>query len=262
MDGTLHQTEQRQDEFFSRVHSPLQLLALIDHLPATYFFAKDKQGFFVHVNRAQLDMLGLQEQAEVLGKTDHDFFVPEVADRYQNEDQQVMATGKALVDQVCVVPDATGVLRWYVETKIPLFDREGQAIGVAGILRDLEKAGAALAPYQRLGDAISHISNHYAEKIVVDRLASLVHLSVSQFNRTFKKLFKISPAQYITRVRINAACSMLQANSDSIETIANRTGFCDASHFVRQFKKIMRLTPRDFRKQCMDCVSQSKKISM
>jgi len=248
--------QQQQNRFFSAVQSPLPLLALIDHLPATYFFAKDCQGRFVHVNRALRDVLGLTCESDVSGKTDADFFVPEVAQRYRDQDQQVMSTGTPIVDHVCGVPDAVGVLRWYVETKIPLFDSENKVLGVAGIMHDLEKAGATQAPYQRLSQAISHVSDHYPEKISVQELASLVDLSISQFNRTFKQLFRITPAQYIVHVRINAACSMLRATSDSIEVIASRTGFCDASHFVRQFKKIMQLTPKGYRHQWVSSASE------
>jgi len=252
MNNSFSLFKERQDQFFSQVYSPMPLLALIDHLPATYFFAKDKLGHFIHVNRALLDVLGLSDEIELSGKTDYDFFAPDVANRYRSQDQQVMGTGNALIDQVCGVPDASGVMRWYVETKIPLCDRNNRAIGVAGIMHDLERAGATLAPYQRLSRAINHISNHYAERIRIDTLASLVHLSVSQFNRTFRQLFKITPAQYITRVRINAACSMLRETSDSIEQIAARTGFYDASHFVRQFKKLMKITPRTCRNQWLN----------
>ncbi|TWU28330.1 AraC family transcriptional regulator [Bythopirellula polymerisocia] len=244
-----------QNEFFSHLESPGSLMALLDHLPAIYFFAKDHQGCFMHVNRALLDVLGLSEETDVIGKTDYDFFSLEVADRYRHQDQQVMTSGRPLTNHVCGVPDASGILRWYVETKIPLYDRQNRPIGVAGIMHDLEKAGATLAPYQRLSQAITHISNHFAEKITLDSLASLVHLSVSQFNRTFKQLFKITPAQYINRVRINAACSQLRSTSDSIETIASRTGFCDASHFVRQFKKVMNLTPKTYREQWVSTIA-------
>lgn len=249
---SLDEFRERQNDFFSAVQSPLPLLSLLDHLPATYFFAKDNEGRFVHVNRALLDVLGASSESEVWGKTDADFFMPEVAERYRSQDQQVMATGQAVVNHVCSVPDAIGVLRWYVETKIPLYDAEERVLGVAGIMHDLEKAGATLAPYQRLSQAISHVSDHYAEKISVETLASLVHMSISQFNRTFKKLFRITPAQYIVRVRVNAACAMLRATSDSVETIAAHTGFFDASHFIRQFKKTMAITPKDYRQQWID----------
>ncbi|MEM8945113.1 MAG: AraC family transcriptional regulator [Planctomycetota bacterium] len=238
-----------QEQFFSHVGSSMQLLALIDHLPATYVFVKDRAGCFLYVNRALRGVMGIEDESQLLGKTDYDFFTADVADRYRDQDQQVMTTGKALVDHVCVVPDAAGVLRWYMETKVPLSDKQGRQLGVAGIMHDLKKADATLAPYQRLSAAVSHISNHYAERLTVTELAKLVDLSISQFNRAFKQVFKISPAQYITRVRINAACTMLRSSADSVEVVAASTGFCDASHFVRQFKKTMQLTPRAYREQ-------------
>lgn len=249
---------ERQDAFFSRIDSPLPLLSLVDHLPATYVFVKDARGCFVYANRALMALLGVENREALAGKTDYDFFDSEVADRYRDQDHQVMATGEAMVDHVCVVPDPVGVLRWYVETKLPLFDQHSRPLGVAGILHDLRKAGASLAPYQRLSQAVSHISEHFAERITIEILAEMVDLSVSQFNRTFKQLLKISPAQYVLRVRINAACTMLRTTSDSIELIASRTGFCDASHFVRNFKKTMSLTPRAYREQWKNTVAIGK----
>jgi hypothetical protein len=51
-----------------------------------------------------------------------------------------------------------------VQSPLPLLDAGNCAIGVAGIMHDLEKAGATLAPYQRLSQAISHISNHLCNR--------------------------------------------------------------------------------------------------
>jgi AraC-like DNA-binding protein len=251
-----------QETFFSRIDSPLPILSLVDHLPATYFFVKDASGFFVFANRALMSLLGIDNKEALAGKNDHDFFDASIADRYRDQDHQVMASGEPLVDHVCVVPDSMGILRWYVETKIPLFDREGVPLGVAGILHDLKKAGAALAPFQRLDRAMSYISERYADRISVEMLANMVNLSVSQFNRTFKRLFKISPAQYVSRVRIYEAGTMLRATSDSVEQIAARTGFCDASHFVRQFKKTMDTTPRQYREKWKTSVANDKAKSL
>ncbi|TWT75695.1 HTH-type transcriptional activator RhaS [Posidoniimonas polymericola] len=235
--------------FFESVGSPLQLLELLDHLPATYFFAKDLQGRFVHINAALLEALGLCDERLVIGRTDHDLFLPQVADRYRSADAAIIESGNPLTDHVCAVPNASGVLRWYVETKIPLLDSRGRTVGVAGMMYDLAKAGAMLAPYERLNEAITHITNHYEEKITLENLAELSHLSVSQFKRVFKQLFRQTPAKYVTHVRINAACLMLRETSLTLESIAVRTGFYDASHFSRLFKAEMNQTPRSFREQ-------------
>lgn len=241
--------EIREKSFFSKLQSPDQLLALLDHLPATYFFAKDLEGRFVHVNQTLADVLGVSHESELIGKTDYDLFSPEVASQYRVLDRVVEKSGRPLNNHVCAVPDSSGVLRWYVETKVPLTDASGKTIGVAGVMYDLEKAGAMLAPYERLNAAITHITNRYAEKITLNVLADLSHLSVSQFKRVFKQHFRITPTQYLRQVRINAACLLLRETSHSIENIAERTGFYDASHFVKQFSTKMKQTPGEFREQ-------------
>lgn len=233
--------------FFDQLNSPAQLLSLLDNLPATYFFSKDLEGRFVHVNHALVDALGLVDTSEVIGRTDYDLFPPEIASQYREQDQAVIDSGHAQSNHVCAVPNAVGVLRWYVETKIPLFDAQGNTIGIAGVMYDLEKAGAMLAPYERLNAAITHITNHYADKITLEVLAERSHLSVSQFKRVFKQLFRVTPSEYLFRVRINAACLLLRESSASVESIADQTGFYDASHFVKQFRAAIGQTPREFR---------------
>ena len=235
--------------FFEKLASPGQLLDLLNHLPASYFFAKDLEGRFVHVNQALIEVLGLQSESEVIGKTDHDLFPREVADQYRRQDKSVIQSGQSLNEHVCAVPDSSGILRWYVETKIPLLDTDGKTIGVAGIMYDLEKAGTTLEPYERLNAAITHITNHYSEKITVESLAKLSHLSISQFKRVFKQLFRITPNLYLRRVRINAACVLLRETACSIEAIAEQTGHYDASHFARQFRAQMHVSPGEFRDQ-------------
>ncbi|MEN1680433.1 MAG: AraC family transcriptional regulator [Planctomycetota bacterium] len=233
--------------FFSQVASPAPFLELLSQLPSTYFFAKDTDGRFVHFNSAFLVAIGLTDAQHVLGKTDHDFFLPTVAEGYRDTDRRVMASGQPLLNHVCSVPNRAGVLRWYVETKVPLHDAHGQPLGVAGVMYDLAGAGAMLAPYERLKAAISHITDHYDEKITLAQLAALSHLSLSQFKRVFKQLFRQTPQQYLAQVRVNAACILLRETPDSLESIASQTGYYDASHFSRQFRAQMGRSPSDFR---------------
>ncbi|MDX1564034.1 MAG: AraC family transcriptional regulator [Phycisphaeraceae bacterium] len=238
-----------QADFLNRVVNLRGFLQLFDTLPEVYFFAKDTDGRFTMMNRPLMQVLNVDRPEQVLGKTDDDFFSPDLAERYRREDQEVMAAGRLVAHRVWIVPDARGVIRWYVSSKIPLMDRAGRTLGIAGAMRDYEKAGAALAPYQRFAEAMRHVAEHYDRKITAAELAKMTHLSVSQFNRQFKKLFSITPAQYIGQVRLNAACRLLAATNESLESIAAQTGFFDASHFVKQFKKSLDQTPAAYRRR-------------
>lgn len=221
-------------------------MSLFDHLPAVYFFIKDADGRFMYINEALKKVLGRRDE-QIIGRTDDDFFSPELADAYRAEDREVMAGGRTIADRVWLVPDASGALNWFVSTKTPLKDRKGKAIGVAGAMQDIQKTGAVLGPYEQMSDVVRFVAEHYAEKITVEVLAGLAHLSPSQFTRQFNRLFQTTPGKYLTRIRINAACSLLTRTDLDLATIALRCGFHDASHFVKQFKKQMGQTPGEYR---------------
>ena len=95
------------------------------------------------------------------------------------------------------------------------------------------------------------MKDNHSHPIEVKELAKLVHLSVSQFERRFRKVFQISPLKHIMNVRIRSACLMLTTTNDTIAAIALDCGFYDHSHFTRNFRKIMGISPKDYRKQYM-----------
>lgn len=232
--------------FLSKLRSDQVIVELFEHLPAVYFFIKDDRGRFIVVNKALKKVLG-KSDADIVGKTDDDFFSPELADAYRAEDREVMAGGKTVSDRVWLVPDHGGTLSWFLSTKSPLFDTRGKAIGIAGAMQDVQKTGAVLGPYEQMSDVVRYVAEHYAERITVAELAELAHLSTSQFTRQFNRLFQITPARYLTRIRINAACSLLTRTDLDLAAIADRCGFHDASHFLKQFKKQMSMTPGEYR---------------
>jgi len=237
---------QLRDAFFRQLGDEQVVVRLFDHLPAVYFFIKDTQGRFMSVNASLCKVLGSSEAA-VIGRTDDDFFSPELADAYRAEDREVMHTKRTITDRVWLVPDRSGALNWFVSTKTPLLDRRGEAIGIAGAMQDVQSTGAVLGPYEQMSDVVRFIGEQYAEKITVDQMAELAHLSNSQFTRRFNALFQMTPARYLTRVRINASCSLLTRTDLDLTSIAARCGFHDASHFVKQFKGLMGVTPGEYR---------------
>lgn len=238
-----------QENFWRRLNDPGQLGRLFDYLPDTYFYAKDAGGRFVMVNEAFARMYGSRSTEAMIGKTDHDFAPRDLADAYVAEDRRVMQSGRPIVHQAWLVPNYQGDIKWYLSSKIPLFGRHGKVIGIAGAMRDVEAAGLFLKPYHEMERATSHVLAHYAEKIEMPHLAQLAHLSLSQFDRRFKRLFQATPQQFVLRVRIHAACRRLMITGDSAAQIAQQTGFYDQSYFTRQFRRHMGLTPAAYRRK-------------
>jgi transcriptional regulator GlxA family with amidase domain len=140
-------------------------------------------------------------------------------------------------------------LKWYLSSKIPLFDRNDKVIGIAGAMRDVEKASDILAPYRELEAVLNYLLTHYEEKIDFHGLARLASLSLSQLDRRFKRLFQLTPQQFLLRVRLNAACQMLTSTEKGISQIALQTGFYDQSYFTKHFRRQMGATPTAYRRK-------------
>ncbi len=242
-------TPQLIQSFFLRdMRDARDVASLFDYLPETYFYAKNTQSQFTMGNRSFLDLLGAQNLEQVLGKTDRDFFVPGIADKYIAEDRAVMKARAPIPNQIWLVPDSQGDVAWYISTKTPLFDRQDRVIGIAGAMRRFEKAGTAPNPHHEMSKVIEHIQSHHAGRIEVKRLAEMAHLSISQFDRKFKQRFGMTPLQYITRIRVDAACGQLVKGEKSLSRIAQDSGFYDHSYFTKQFKKLIGMTPKQYRR--------------
>jgi len=225
-----------------------QILSLFDQLPHAYFYMKTAESCFVKVNAAMCSIMGVADERALLGHTDRDFFPPELAEKYIAEDRLVMRRRQPLLNQIWLVPSSDGTLRWYVSSKIPLLGRGGKALGIAGIMRDFEHAGALLGPYQCMAPVVRYIERYFSEAVETGTLARLIHLSVSQFERRFRAVFHLTPMQYLLRVRISAACKALVSSDTSLAHIADACGFYDQAHFTRQFRTVMRLTPSAYRR--------------
>jgi PAS domain S-box-containing protein len=238
---------QRRD-FLASVASPAGFEVLFDYLPDVYFFVKDDAGRFMRCNRAFANLLCACSEEEVLGLRDADFFPSALADNYVRDDHLVMASASDIVDKVELVRTADGSMNWYSTTKLPLLDANNAVIGVAGITRDISKMKSNSERFSYWAPVLETITANYADAIPMATLAAKVSLSVSQFDRRFKKHFRTTPRKYLTDVRINAACQLLSSSNLSVATIAVQTGFYDQSHFTKQFTKLKGTTPAQYRR--------------
>ena len=119
------------------------LRAVLDTLPDFIIF-KDQDSVFRVVNRAFCEFVGLAEE-EIIGKTDFDLFPPEDAQRYRQEELEVMRSERTAIN-VHLLQGTTGV-RWDEAIKTPLYDEQGRVMGVLTAGRDVT---ARMGAEQRL----------------------------------------------------------------------------------------------------------------
>ena len=80
-------------------------------------------------------------------------------------------------------------------------------------------------------------------------MADMARLSRTQFNFRFRELLRMSPSEYILKLRIEIAQKLLNTTDKSIAEIAAEAGFYDQSHFTKRFRRVTGLTPLAYRKQ-------------
>ena len=115
-------------------HQSQQLFqAISDNAPAV-IYAKDLEGRYLFVNRRFTDLFHVEFEG-IIGKTDHDLFSPEEANRFRDMDRRVAQAGVALTEEE-YVPLADGV-RTYLSVKCPLWDDVGRIYAVFGISTDV-----------------------------------------------------------------------------------------------------------------------------
>jgi len=134
------------------------LRTLIDNLPVT-IYVKDTVCRKVIANRADLEIVGVKTEAEVLGKTDLDTYGNEVGMRGYTDDKRVIDSGEAVMNREEDFWDANGIQRWLITSKIPLTEENGEIIGLVGIGRDITEQKLAQEKILKLSKGIEQSSS-------------------------------------------------------------------------------------------------------
>lgn len=234
--------------FLRRIAHDRSFYRLFDHLPGVSFFAKDRQFRIVCANRHFIERFGFKDENQIVGKNDFDLFPPRLAEHFRNDDVEVMRTGREKPGIVELFFNRQGIPDWFVTNKLPVFDGRGRVIGVMGTTQSYEGRKQILQPYLQIDRAVAFIREHFRERLRIEQLASIAHLSPRQLHRRFIESFGLSPQAFVMKLRIQAACEALQRGAQISET-ARELGFYDQSIFTHHFQNHMGITPMRYQRQ-------------
>ncbi len=114
--------------------------------------------------------------------------------------------------------------------------------------RRLERGRDGVLPRGRLRAVVEYIEEHLDGCPTLAQLAAVVRLNPYHFARQFKAATGLPPHQYVIRRRVERAKHLLQAGTDlSLAEVAAQAGFSDQSQFSRHFKRLVGVTPGQFR---------------
>jgi len=99
----------------------------------------------------------------------------------------------------------------------------------------------------RFNNALHYIENGLEENITREELAQIYHMNPVYFSRAFQKIYGITPMKMLKKMRLQNAKRMLENTDDTMEYIAQKSGYYDSAHFNRAFQKEFGKSPTAYR---------------
>ena len=98
-------------------------------------------------------------------------------------------------------------------------------------------------------NAKAYIDNNFSKPITLAETAEYLKISQSHLSREFVKHTGEQPIHYLTKIRLERATQMLISTNIRLNEISRLCGFSDSNYFSKVFKKYIKISPGEFRKQ-------------
>jgi diguanylate cyclase (GGDEF)-like protein/PAS domain S-box-containing protein len=208
----------------------LSLQALIDRVP-DYLFVKDAESRFVIANKAIAADYGRAEPGDLFGLTDFDLNPPDVARQFFDIEQNVIHTGRPMIDMEEAIIDPAGVRKCLSTTKVPLRNDQGEIVGLVGIGRDITARKQADVLRNEQARILEMIATNTRLEDVLDRLVRLVESQLTGISASILLLDDDG-----VHLRHGAAPSLPLAYTNAIDgvCIGPNVGSCGSAAYRRE----------------------------
>ncbi len=109
-----------------------------------------------------------------------------------------------------------------------------------------EKADTPFTHTKKIYSIIDYLHEHYSEKFSLTALADSVFMSRNECCRYFKQTMNMTITEYLLEYRLSKAAELLETSGLSVTEIAEQTGFCDVSYFIKMFRQKTGITPKTY----------------
>ena len=176
-------------------------------------------------------------------------------------------TADYFIDTICEAQNITPSEISRIDERLDLFEEMIQNLEMGYSMENIDYANICLwhflASFRYLSQyrqvrkpqerdltekSIFYMRKHLKEKLTLEDLANQANLSVAHYSLLFKQKTGHSPLNYLIQLKIQNACRLLDHTHLNIKEIAQRIGYDDPYYFSRIFKKVMNISPKEYRK--------------
>lgn len=234
-------------DFFALLVPPYTGEELFDCLADLVYFVKNERAEYVVVNRTLMERCGATDKGRILGRTAEDIFPGPLGRSYREQDETIIRTGAAIVNQLELHLYPGRDMGWCLTNKIPLRGPAGRVVGLVGSSQDLHPPAEEADRYEDVARAVQFARDHLDRQPSLDDLAAVAGMSKYQLDRRVRRLFRLTTGQMLLKLRIDAAAELLRDADRPVARIALDCGYSDQSAFARQFRRTIGLTPLEYR---------------
>ncbi len=230
------------------------IVRLFDQTSDVAFFVKNALGQYLAVNDSLLNRHGLTRKEDAIGKRPSEICPGDFGRVPTDQDTKVLRTGQPIVNHLEMQWHRPYEPVWCLTTKLPILASTGQVLGLIGFSRDVRLQVESHDIPAEFATALDHFELNLNELGSPSALAERSNLTLQRLTRLTRRLFGLTPSQFITKTRIAAASRLLLESKESISEISLACGYYDQSAFTRTFRSATGVTPSEFRKQSVTTV--------
>jgi transcriptional regulator GlxA family with amidase domain len=115
------------------------------------------------------------------------------------------------------------------------------------LYRHAAASDAAVPPPERVSAILSWLRTHATEPITLDHIAEASGISKYHLVRLLKRHTGLTPAQHVTRIRVERAAELLRHASLTVQEIAERVGYPSGNYLIKVFRRVVGVTPGQYR---------------
>lgn len=188
-----------------------------------FIYIKDSDHKFLFTSDAFARLTKHKNWHELVGKDDFDIFPKEHAEVYFKHEQKVIQNGIKLTNHEEPYYDLEGNLRWVTSTKNPVFDDDGNVIGLVGISKDI-------TDLKNQKERISHLATH-------DDLTGL-------FNR--RAFYELGQMMLDQAIREQKVLVLIYLDLDKFKNVNDQHGHLAGDFVLKSFSEHLKKASRSY----------------